>query len=155
LSLRRKSVKSDFLERMGELYWAGVGAGLVFFLAALMVAVKGGFGSGPVNLMLCFFGAAAGWFVGIIISPQTPGQTTAFVGYGRAMTAFLSGYVLAKADRIWAVIAPHQLNSAQIESLTLQALLFGTCFAIGTLTTFAGRNFGTPMAAEIPEASGG
>jgi len=53
------------------------------------------------NVLFCLFGGASGWFAGILISPKTQIQKEEFGSYGKAISAFLSGFVVAKLDRVF------------------------------------------------------
>lgn len=51
------------------------------------------------SVMICVLGAILGWVAGIIASPVDPNEKNRFVSFGRAASAFLSGYVLSKFDK--------------------------------------------------------
>ena len=50
------------------------------------------------NLSLLIFGATLGWLVGILISPYSEGEEKMFATYAGAISAFISGYFIAKFD---------------------------------------------------------
>jgi len=91
------------------------------------------------HVLLCLFGGALGWVIGIAISPLDAGEKKQFSDWVKAITALISGYVVAKLDTIlqsaWSAAAgDHELLVARL-------LLFGTCFLLTALFTFVGRRY--------------
>jgi hypothetical protein len=93
-------------------------------------------------LMLTVAGGAIGWLIGILISPTEPGQSEVFAAYGKALFTFISGFVLAKLDRVFEIFLSSKPDLSQAEMVAIPTLLFITMLVLGTLTTFAGRDFG-------------
>src|SRR5215217_5741996 len=50
------------------------------------------------NVLLCLFGGIVGWSMGVLLSPMTKEEEGKFTGYGRALSAFASGFLIAKLD---------------------------------------------------------
>jgi hypothetical protein len=91
------------------------------------------------NLLCIIFGGTFGWIVGILTTPKTSVERRQFIRYGQAITAFASGFVVAKFDKaIESAIASRGINDVLIARL----LLFGSAFCLGALFTFVGRRFG-------------
>lgn len=53
------------------------------------------------NYLLLTSGAIAGFVVGILLSPYDEQEKKWFVRYGRAISLFVSGFVIAKVDRVF------------------------------------------------------
>jgi len=133
------SLRGSFFDR--DAYVLGVLLGILFFIACVVFAAMQGT-AWLIDVLLCLFGAASGWFSGILISPDDEDQDRRFSIYGKSISAFISGFVVAKLDGIWeTTIEPHLLTIA-LGPIIVGALLFGITFAIGVLLTFAGRDFG-------------
>jgi hypothetical protein len=118
-------------------YFGGIVVGIGFYITCFYYAAHS---PGPsINVLLCCAGATSGWFVGILTSPSTDTEKKEFSTYGKAISAFLSGVVLAKADSIFeqSIQANHQ--AGVIDLLLLRALLFGTTFIVAATVMFAGR----------------
>jgi len=122
-------------------YVLGIVLGSLFFVGCIYYAMAP-HAPGRVEVLLCFAGGALGWFVGILISPRDEDEKAAFVNYGKAISAFVTGFVLAKLDRIFEdVMRPENLPKAG-EDYLVRTLLFVTTFVIGVLFTFVGRGYG-------------
>ena len=83
------------------------------------------------------FGIALGWLFGVFLSPYDERDQLAFTRAGKAVTAFLSGYALAKVDRLVdAMLAP-----ALVTQLVpgFRALAFGSSFIVALILTYLFR----------------
>ena len=136
--MRRPIMRTARWYLMG--YLGGFVVGLGFFGVSVYYAAHSE--GAVINVMLCFFGGVTGWFVGILISPSSAGQKQMFSEYGKAISAFLSGFVLAKLDRIFEQSMPGDQSGQHSDLLLLRMLLFSTTFVIAAVTMFAGRGFG-------------
>jgi hypothetical protein len=89
------------------------------------------------NLLLCFFGGIVGWSVGVLLSPMTPSQKHAFAGYGKALSAFVSGFIVAKLE----VLLKPFGGTIDVHNVVFigRVLLFGTTFFLGFQFTFVAR----------------
>ncbi len=90
------------------------------------------------NVLLCRFGGILGWCVGMFISPLNKNEKLEFSEYGKAVSAFLSGFVIAKLDRVFVGINTNDVLTA---ILIARLLLFGTTFCLGLQFTFVGRRY--------------
>lgn len=106
----------------------GIG-GITFYIALSQQAW--------LSLLIWFLGGILGWISGIFLSPITSTQRDLFRDYGKAITAFISGFVLAKLDRLWESAVPE--GEPVPELLSLNLLLFLIAFGLGFLLTFVGR----------------
>lgn len=53
-----------------------------------------------VNVLALVSGAAVGWLLGVAVSPYDAREASAFPKYAGAVSAFVSGYVVSKLDRV-------------------------------------------------------
>ena len=97
----------------------GVRTDWLAFLSALL-----GFGSGMV--------------VGVLVSPEKPGEHEEFTQYAKIGSGFLTGYVVSKVDRLFeaAVATPQSLLSPVFQTRLLSGL---SCFCLALVVTFMGR----------------
>jgi hypothetical protein len=90
------------------------------------------------NYLLVIFGGVFGYCIGILTSPYGAEERQDFTEISRAASAFLSGYVLAKADR-WFDDA---YRSQQIDSAFFGRLaLFASAFLIMATFSFVSRKY--------------
>jgi len=52
------------------------------------------------NVAVLVAGASTGWLVGVLISPYDVKEARAFPKYAAAVSAFVSGYLVSKMDRV-------------------------------------------------------
>jgi hypothetical protein len=52
------------------------------------------------NLLIVVLGSCLGWLIGTLASPYNKGETSKFNAYAHAISAFVSGYILSKADKL-------------------------------------------------------
>jgi hypothetical protein len=108
---------------LGAIVWAGC------FAIAVQIGLPTGDAS--FNLLISFFGSIVGWAGGMLLTPD-PAEAEEFKNFQKAISAFLSGFVLAKLDGL--------LRGADSRRLA-QVLLFGTTFLICLLFTYVGRRY--------------
>jgi hypothetical protein len=88
----------------------GYVVGAVFYAVCFVIAFR----LSPewwFNLLPVLFGGAVGWCVGMLLSPLTHHEAVQFSTYGKAVSAFITGYVIAKLDAIFAGAVSQQLCS--------------------------------------------
>jgi len=113
----------------------GLLLGAVFYAACFAIAFC--FEGWCLNVLLCLLGGVLGWFVGILGSPATNVQSEKFLEYRRALSAFVSGFLLARLD----VLITH-LDFAKVGDAYLllgRSLLFAITFFAGLQFTFVTR----------------
>ena len=77
----------------------GYGLGVLALITCLVIAsLMRPPGEWWFNVLLCLFGMAAGWTIGVLLSPMTEKEETKFTGFAKALSAFLTGFVVAKFD---------------------------------------------------------
>jgi len=91
------------------------------------------------NVAICIFGFALGWNVGFLLSPF-PEEKLEFVTLGKAVAAFVGGFLVAKLDVLFAAPQLQKLVGSDV-SVT-RFLLFGITFFVGVQTTWVGRRYG-------------
>jgi hypothetical protein len=126
------------LRQLGPGIWIGYLLGALIYVACFVVA----FMMRPtsewwLNLLLCFFGGVAGWSVGVLLSPMTTAEESKFTGYGKALSAFVTGFVVAKLELLLKGLSPNP----QIDTIVVvgRLLLLGTTFIIAFQFTFIAR----------------
>ena len=63
-----------------------------------------------INLAIVVLGVSIGWLFGMYISPYGKGEEQKFTEYATAVSAFVSGYLLAKIDGlITKLLSPEQI----------------------------------------------
>jgi len=126
--------------------------GLALFLAASLVAVLVFLSLRIVekdddkwtNLAVVVLGLSTGWLLGIFISPYD-GEASHFKELGAAVTAFVSGYILSKADAaISKLLSPDQVIRP-VSGFRMMAGL--TALILALIMTYVGRSYlGAPSA---------
>ena len=62
-----------------------------------------------INYLICIFGIITGWIIGILATPYTDTEKQRFSNYTKVISAFFSGYLISKIDRIAEDILSKQL----------------------------------------------
>jgi hypothetical protein len=69
----------------------------------------------------------------MLLTPVTPSEQVKFPEYAQAISTFITGYLVAKSDRVFDV--------AQVDQLYVKRLLmFVSSFVLGTLATYVWRH---------------
>ena len=92
------------------------------------------------NYSHLLLGLVIGWVVGHIVSPYNSQEKEVFSGYIKAVAAFVSGYILSKADKlIDRIIDPSYFfnNDVIFRSMTLF-----TSAIVAMVITFVHRKYG-------------
>lgn len=112
-------------------YYLGIAAAVVLVLSCFRI------GTAPwLNLLLFIFGGLLGWVAGILATPLDVNEKTRFSTYLAAISTFISGFVVAKLDRLFELAIAKQLPD---DVAIGQSLIFGSAFLLGALFTFVGR----------------
>jgi hypothetical protein len=111
-------------------------------------------GAAWLNILTCLFGSTIGWWAGILISPD-PAEQGRFSDFRKAVSAFLSGFLLAKLDLLFQGALAHDLAASPI--FIGRVFLFATtCLICAQFTYVARHNLGAQFfssAASLPAAS--
>ena len=99
------------------------------------------------NILILVFGGLLGWTIGILATPRDASERAQFSAYVAGVSTFLSGFVVAKVDKLY------ELNVGKL-SLTADSLsrllLFGSAFLLGLLCVYIGRSGRNPPAPVEP-----
>ena len=126
--------KADFF-KIGSGYALGaIAFGFCLYAASTVGALP------FLQVLLCIFGGLLGWVIGILITPLNEGEKKQFSEYAKAVTAVVSGFVVAKIDAVSQSALSAMANSNG-ELLLTRSLLFFSCFLVGALFTFMGRRY--------------
>jgi hypothetical protein len=110
-------------------------------LAALLALIAACFNVGSdkwINMLLLIFGGLLGWVTGILATPLDSDEKSQFSTYAAAISTFLSGFLVAKLDKLFDMATEGgTLTSQSIGS----ALIFGSSVVLGALFTFVGRKY--------------
>jgi hypothetical protein len=117
----------------------GIWIGYALGLLALCGMVWGALGqSAPrINVLVLISGALIGWVVGMLMTPVTGNEQAHFPEYGKALSTFVTGYLVAKLDRLFESVVGTPTNINEV--LIARLLLFISSFALGTLATYIWR----------------
>lgn len=113
----------------------GLWLGAVFFIACFVIAAL--LDKWWLNELLCIFGGVIGWFLGILGSPTSRVQSEKFLEYRRALSAFLSGFVLAKVDFLISRLDMDKIGDPYLQ--LGRVLLFLITFCVALQFTFVTR----------------
>ena len=94
-------------KQQGTFITAGI---ILITLAVLSFLIKENEEDKWINLAIVVLGVSVGWLLGMYISPYGKGEEQRFAEYATAVSAFLSGYILAKVDGlITKLLSPEQI----------------------------------------------
>jgi hypothetical protein len=115
--------------------------GFVFYAACFGCALFIGDTSQAkvLSALIVIFGGTFGWIVGLLLTP-TKDDVKDFERIGAAILTFVTGYGVAKFDKLFASATEDgQLN----EVFFGRMLLLATAFCIGAVYVFVGRRYWT------------
>ena len=92
------------------------------------------------NIAVLVFGASSGWLAGILLSPYDPKEASNFPRYAAAVSAFASGYLVSKVDRVLEEVLKPEFLFSPVPGFRLLAGLSG--FAITLIVTYVYRAYG-------------
>jgi hypothetical protein len=132
-----RAALDDFSGDLGFGIVFGYVLGALMYIACFVIAFRMRPEEWWLNLLWTFFGGIVGWSVGVLLSPMTQSQKDAFAGYGKALSAFVSGFVIAKLE----VLLKPFGGTLDIHNTVFigRILLFGTTFFLGFQFTFVAR----------------
>jgi hypothetical protein len=118
-----------------------IGSAIVLAFLALSIAVtpSGEPHAALLNVSVVLLAIAVGWLLGVLISPYNKDEQQRFSEYARAFGVFISGYLIAKVDKILEKV----LDPVALFEPTRQFrfLSFLTVCIVATLVTFIGRSY--------------
>jgi hypothetical protein len=146
ISLRNASYR-EFFGQYSPGVRIGLALGAVFYAACFVIAFV--MDRWWLNVLLCFFGGALGWFLGILGTPTSSKESEAFLAYRRALSAFVGGYLLARVD---VFIGRFDIQRAGDPYLLLaRGLLAITTFLLCLQFTFVTRVTNGPASDQPPD----
>lgn len=119
----------------------GYGLGVAVFVGLIWIAW--GIGqSVRLNLLVLITSGIVGWIVGILMTPATRSEKLQFSEYGKALSTFVTGYALAKFDKIFeiAIARPEDVSDV----VAGRFMLAISAFSLGILLTFIWRKYVSP-----------
>jgi len=107
--------------------------------AALAMKTPADVSPRQLNLVILIAGGLIGWVVGMLITPVSPKEQAVFSDAGKALSTFVTGYLVAKIDRIFDIATKQDEN---VNGLFVgRLLMFVSMFALGVLATFVWRSY--------------
>jgi len=114
---------------------AALGIGLV----VLCFLVGQGGEVRALNIAVVVFGASSGWLAGILLSPYDPKEARTFPRYAAAASAFASGYLVSKFDRVLEELLKPEFLFSPVAGFRLLAGVSG--FATAAIITYIYRTY--------------
>ena len=97
-------------------------------------------GNSPqLNILFLFCGGLIGWILGILITPISDVERSRFSEFGKAITTFLSGFLLAKVEGVFELAVQEKSDISDV--FIGRSLLLVVSFALGLLFTFIWRSY--------------
>ncbi len=131
------------LDRTSDKVRYAFGAYLIMFLPLIWCCFVVGKSKTAcaMNIAILVFGSASGWLVGTIFSPYDKVEGEAFEKYGKAVYAFISGYLLSKLDKLTVrIFDPDFFFSSP--GVRFHAIILLTSVLLTMLMTFVLRKYG-------------
>jgi hypothetical protein len=95
----------------------------------------------PDAILYSILGASLGWCAGMLVAPF-PHEKTMFVEYSKAVSGFLSGFLVAKVDKVWEVITDEKHRELLFDPVVQRRTAIGlTCFFIIGAAVFKIRSY--------------
>ena len=118
--------------------WIGYVIGGLAAIALIWAAF--GLDSPPrLNIVLLISGGLIGWIVGVLMTPGSADEKAKFSEYATALSTFVTGYLVAKLDRLFDLSTQ---DAANVNAMSVgRILLFASGFALGALFTFIWRAY--------------
>ena len=108
--------------------------GFIAFIACLIASTYIDSNS-IVQSLICLLGAVVGWSFGMLISPLNDGEKKQFSEFGKTLSAFVSGFVIAKFDVILQS-SIGQKATADTELFLTRTIAFRNLFFSGSAIYF-------------------
>jgi len=90
------------------------------------------------NWLIILLGLVLGWGIGTLLSPFNPDEKENFSGMAKAISAFISGYILCKMDKFFEVI---QSKDFFQETTLERIILFVVAFFLSMIIVFINRTY--------------
>jgi hypothetical protein len=115
-------------------------AALIFFLTIAVILIVW---RDDIALVAALVGTALGWAAGILVAPYE-GEEKRFRQISKGIAGFISGYTVAKIDRVFDLLLDKTSGTPAILDLRLQRIFWLSlgCFVVTALTVFVARTYG-------------
>ena len=115
-------------------------AALIFFLTIAVILIVW---RDDIALVAALVGTALGWAAGILVAPYE-GEEKRFRQISKGIAGFISGYAVAKIDRVFDLLLDKTSGTPAILDLRLQRIFWLSlgCFVVTALTVFVARTYG-------------
>jgi len=115
-------------------------AALIFFvtMAVILIAWRD-----SMALVAALVGTAMGWAAGVLVAPYE-GEEKRFRRFSKSIAGFISGYAVAKIDRVFDLLLDKTNGAPAILDLRLQRTFWLSlgCFVVTALIVFVARTYG-------------
>jgi hypothetical protein len=109
---------------------------ILVFLCFKMVATPQ---DGYLNLAIVLASVCVGWLLGTFVSPESSSEQTRFTTYGKAVSAFVSGYLVSKLDKVVEMILSPETLAVPVAAFRLTASVAAVVSAL--LVTYIMRAY--------------
>ena len=134
-----------------DIQWEIFGSSVGVFIAAVVTLILLRHWHDWNSALGVLVGGSLGWGVGVLLSPFER-EKSVFQGYGKAATAFATGFLVSKLDRIFELLVSDRTGAGPLilsPSVAWRPLLFAflsLCFT--TFYVFTSRQYGQRAHAE-------
>ncbi len=115
-----------------------------FLVLGILVYVGSALPNPPLNFLAMTTGGLIGWIAGLLMTPVLRGEAERFPEYGKALSTFVSGYLLSKLDRLFD-------GSNLGDMFVPRIMMFASLFALGLLATYVWRAYISGVFDRYPE----
>lgn len=92
-----------------------------------------------INISVLVLGLALGWLIGVLATPYKGKEEDRFIGYKQAISAFLGGYIISKADNTLAQILSWETLQDPVAGF--RVIAFSASFLLAMLLTYVYRAY--------------
>ena len=110
----------------------------IVWLAGLIWAAFSIGGSLSLNVLILLGSGLAGWILGVLVTPL-PHEASSFSQYGKTITAFASGFLLSKFERLFDLVITQKSDVS--DTFVSRMLLAAASLMLGILFTFVWRSY--------------
>jgi hypothetical protein len=123
---------------------AGPWIGFLFVALVLLALIAVGWEQWRITLPLFVTGFLIGWIVGMLMSPLSPHETEEFSEYGKAISTFIAGFLVAKLDKLFELYVGQPGTTGVALIMPVGFFIDGSL--LGVLFTYVWRTYVSPPA---------